>query len=532
VVQAPTKVSSLQQLLALKSRVLMELLKHGIGGTPVRPSQAGSAATAAGSQMAGVAAAASGASVPGNAGMANSHAAAAGNIDLSPENLGIPAAIGAVLVALLAGLGLRRRKRAAITREVPEAFPAGDTVEAHEDVAARERALADEVAAREAVAREVAEREAAAREAQAREAAEHEAAAREAAEHEALAREAEAHEAAARETAEREAAAREAAARDAALLGGAVSQASAGFPHDVAGHEPAADQGTAAPQEIASESRPSVAEGHQWDEATATPPEEIPSTEPVASFHPPQPQINFGAPPAEHDGEPNHGEALFEPEPNHPAAVTPPESHTPSEHHAFEPTPYADEAPHHSGTPTGASPDEPFTESPTEPAAPGEFPRDAVDAFGSLDLGLPPRIESPDTLTPPAPLATQPAVEPEISAQQTVAPQAAARRQVADEIAAGTAGAAAVTGLGAARFGALNLDFDLELPPSPAQPLPSFTPQDLVRIARNKLDLASEYIELGDLAGARALIHEVIEANDVATRTAARALLSTLAPLS
>jgi pilus assembly protein FimV len=70
------------------------------------------------------------------------------------------------------------------------------------------------------------------------------------------------------------------------------------------------------------------------------------------------------------------------------------------------------------------------------------------------------------------------------------------------------------------------------LPPSPAQPLPSFTPQDLVRIARNKLDLASEYIELGDLAGARALIHEVIEANDTATRTEARALLSTLAPLS
>jgi FimV-like protein len=62
--------------------------------------------------------------------------------------------------------------------------------------------------------------------------------------------------------------------------------------------------------------------------------------------------------------------------------------------------------------------------------------------------------------------------------------------------------------------------------------LPTFTPQDLVRIARNKLDLASEYIELGDLAGARALIHEVIEANDDATRTQARALLSTLAPLS
>ena len=83
-----------------------------------------------------------------------------------------------------------------------------------------------------------------------------------------------------------------------------------------------------------------------------------------------------------------------------------------------------------------------------------------------------------------------------------------------------------------AGFGALKLDFDLELPPSPAQPLPAFTPADLARIARNKLDLAAEYIELGDLAGARTLINEVIESNDPATRNDARALLSTLAPLS
>ncbi|HZZ13470.1 MAG TPA: FimV/HubP family polar landmark protein, partial [Paraburkholderia sp.] len=88
------------------------------------------------------------------------------------------------------------------------------------------------------------------------------------------------------------------------------------------------------------------------------------------------------------------------------------------------------------------------------------------------------------------------------------------------------------TGLGAAGFGALKLDFDLELPPGPSQPLPVFTQADLARIARNKLELASEYIDLGDLAGARALINEVIEANDPATRTEARALLSTLAPLS
>ena len=62
--------------------------------------------------------------------------------------------------------------------------------------------------------------------------------------------------------------------------------------------------------------------------------------------------------------------------------------------------------------------------------------------------------------------------------------------------------------------------------------MPQFTPEQLARIARNKLDLATEYIELGDLGGARTLIHEVIESNDAATHDEARALLATLAPLS
>ena len=147
-------------------------------------------------------------------------------------------------------------------------------------------------------------------------------------------------------------------------------------------------------------------------------------------------------------------------------------------------------------------------------------------------MGLPPRVEPATPVTPPASLSTQPVVEPEITAQHALMHGSAGSLPAAEEIAAGTAGPAAVAGLGAAGFGALNLDFDLELPPSPAQPLPSFTPHDLIRIARNKLDLASEYIELGDLAGARALIQEVIDTNDAATRTEARALLSTLRPLS
>ncbi|PRX27935.1 FimV-like protein [Paraburkholderia sp. BL18I3N2] len=176
-------------------------------------------------------------------------------------------------------------------------------------------------------------------------------------------------------------------------------------------------------------------------------------------------------------------------------------------------------------------------------AVPTEFPRDAVDAFGSLDMPLPPRVESSaDALQAPASLSSQPVASPETTAQQA-APLPHPdddTPHIADEITAGTAGHAAVaglgagfgTGLGAAGFGALKLDFDLELPPSPAQPLPAFTQSDLSRIARNKLELAAEYIELGDLSGARALINEVIETNDPGTRTEARALLSTLAPLS
>ncbi len=214
------------------------------------------------------------------------------------------------------------------------------------------------------------------------------------------------------------------------------------------------------------------------------------------------------------------------------------------------------------------------SEASTQPAP--AFPHEAVTALGSLDMPLPPRVEQPsdaESASAPIPpvsrpiayaglaealtrganasaapaaepsetasagaapesLSVQPVASPEATAQQAVPEPASAPATVASEIAAGTAGAAAVAGLGAARFGPLKLDFDLELPPSPAQPLPAFTPEQLAKIARNKLELASEYIQLGDLAGARTLINEVIESNDAGTRDEARALLSTLAPLS
>jgi FimV-like protein len=227
--------------------------------------------------------------------------------------------------------------------------------------------------------------------------------------------------------------------------------------------------------------------------------------------------------------------------------ATPQEPATEPQNHLNVPSPVIDFAQQHieprTTSPLGQpNPDvsgDAFPETAARAPQPGsaastEFPREAVDAFSSLDMPLPPRIESPAySVQSPASLTTQPVAAPETTAQQALAshePDDAPH--IADEIAAGTAGHAAVAGLGAAGFGALKLDFDLELPPSPAQPLQAFTQADLVRIARNKLDLASEYIELGDLSGARSLINEVIEANDPATRTEARALLSTLAPLS
>jgi pilus assembly protein FimV len=161
---------------------------------------------------------------------------------------------------------------------------------------------------------------------------------------------------------------------------------------------------------------------------------------------------------------------------------------------------------------------------------PAEFPSDAVSALGGIDMTLPPRVAEP--VAQAAPLSTQPVASPEATAAQAVPLSEPSAPRVAEAIAAGTAGAGATAGLGAPRFGALTLDFDLNLPPDSAEPLPVFTPEQLARIARNKLELAHEYIALGDLGGARALINEVIDSNDGATRADAQALLSTLAPLS
>ncbi|MGF6446357.1 FimV/HubP family polar landmark protein [Paraburkholderia youngii] len=586
--QPRQQVSSLQQLLALKNRVLMELQKHGIGGVPVA---SGPKPTSA----AQLAAAGSAATVPVAPQHANAATSPSNEGGLSPRNLSIAAAVGAALVVLLAALRMGRRKRekeaAARAAETTDTAVAGsaDNADSHDGSAvagqaavteasgAQDQELARQAAAAAAAEHAAAEREAAERaaaesaaaeRAEAEQAAAERAAAEQAAEERAAAERAaaEEHAAAERVAAER-AAAEQAAAEQAAAEQAAAEQAAARV---VAEHAEA--ERTAAARIAAERAAEEPATQHAGTpEPTAPtaplagiPPssEREPSTEPPSlapaadetlrsaataanlaaaaelgadalPLGPLEPAIG-----ATQDDENAHRvqwdeESTESPtaphtataEPQSPLNVPPPVIDFTQ--HQIEPR-----ATTSLGQPLGDIP------VPTQPApsAPTDFPRDAVDAFGSLNMPLPPRIEVPTVgeAVPSTSLSTQPVASPDTTAQQAFGVHGADddAPHIADQIAAGTAGHGAVAGLGAAGFGALKLDFDLELPPSPAQPLPAFTPADLARIARNKLELASEYIELGDLGGARALINEVIEANDPATRTEARALLSTLAPLS
>ncbi|KVT58952.1 pilus assembly protein FimV [Burkholderia ubonensis] len=174
----------------------------------------------------------------------------------------------------------------------------------------------------------------------------------------------------------------------------------------------------------------------------------------------------------------------------------------------------------------------------------------AIAALDSLDMPLPPRVSDEASLstTEPAPKAGllvddkgatngQSAPHPPVGAGEQ-APEHLAEQEEEPEWDGGatlhgrsgaTSSAPAFAPLGGAQFGALKLDFDLDLPAAPGAAPPALTPDELARIARNKLELAGEYVELGDLAGARTLLQEVIDANDAATRDDARALLAKLA---
>ncbi|GJH20074.1 hypothetical protein CBA19CS22_26050 [Caballeronia novacaledonica] len=191
-----------------------------------------------------------------------------------------------------------------------------------------------------------------------------------------------------------------------------------------------------------------------------------------------------------------------------------------------------------------------------------KFPQDAIQALGSLEMELPPRMDlsikppgaaepvaaassvasdvpresRPAALQPPPtgpqPIEQVPFIPQPMAQPDSARPTQSQAQSVASQIEAGTAGAASVAGLGATRFGPLSLDFDLGRASSATEPMPALTPAQLATIARNKLELAAEYIELGDLSGARTLLQEVIESNDPATRQQAATLLSTLAPHS
>ncbi|WP_333991465.1 FimV/HubP family polar landmark protein [Burkholderia orbicola] len=180
--------------------------------------------------------------------------------------------------------------------------------------------------------------------------------------------------------------------------------------------------------------------------------------------------------------------------------------------------------------------------------------QNAISALNSLDMPLPPRATDEPSLTAEEPSAR--AVQSDVdkiatNGQSAQHPPTGARESVPEHPAdqddqdeefdwdpdvtppAGQAGSPPVTTslppLGGAQFGVLKLDFDLDLPSTPGAALPALTADELARIARNKLDLAAEYVELGDLSGARTLLQEVVDANDAATRDDARALLAKLA---
>ncbi|MBC8750597.1 MULTISPECIES: FimV/HubP family polar landmark protein [Paraburkholderia] len=574
--QPHPKVSSLQQLLALKNRVLMELQKHGIGGAPVASSPAPTSAA----QPAAPGSAAAATVVPEHANVAMSPSDEGG---MSQRELSIAAAVGAALVVLLAALRMSRRKR-----EKEAAARAAEAVDAERTRSAREAdsrdgsAVAghpvtegsdarDQEVARQAAAAAAAERAAAESAAAERAAAESAAAAEEAAERAAAERVA-AERAAAEQAAAEQAGAEQAAAEHAAAEHAAAEQAAAeriaaeraaaelaaqqgGTPEPAAPTAPLASIPLSTGSEPSAESR-AVAPAHDETLRSAATAANLAAAAELGAdalpLGPLEPVIggteDEGAHRPKWDDEST--ESPTDKTTGTPATPTPSPTETPSvaPHIATaEPQPPLDVPPpvidftqHQIEPRTTTAFAQPFSDIPVPaqpaPSTPTDFPRDAVDAFGSLNMPLPPRIEAPTAgeTERPTSLSTQPVASPDTTAQQSIGVHGADddAPHIADQIAAGTAGHGAVAGLGAAGFGALKLDFDLELPPSPAQPLPAFTAADLGRIARNKLELASEYIELGDLAGARALINEVIEANDPATRNEARALLSTLAPLS
>ncbi|HDR8909096.1 TPA: pilus assembly protein FimV [Burkholderia multivorans] len=473
--------SSLQQLLALKNRVLMELQKHGIGKpaattapvapaptapvTPRAPDDAGASSAAAASG----ADAASGTAASAASPAAPSVQASAPVVATPPANRGEPidwrpaALAGAAVVVLAGGLVWRKRRKHRHAEAVAagsaddaspsaeQALPIEPETPVSRDVVSDVNFAAVASAAAEAVAptNEVASTP---------EAAKPEESNREAAKPEATNLEASSREAANREPTNSEATNREAA-------------------------EPQA------PNREAANPQPT------------TPFDDRP--QPSSSTLEPVPPTD-GAP-LPHDAKP-----AFDAEPTAPLASS---------------VPVADAAASSTTDPQHAA-----------------LMQNAITALGSLDMPLPPRAagETPSSSddAEAAHIATngQTAPRTPVGANDTSTEHPADHEDEFEwdddaphaDTSARPAAPSPLSPLGGAQFGALKLDFDLDLPSAPGAELPALTPEELARIARNKLDLAAEYVELGDLSGARTLLQEVVDANDAATRDDARAMLAKL----
>ncbi|WP_261532349.1 FimV/HubP family polar landmark protein [Burkholderia multivorans] len=508
--------SSLQQLLALKNRVLMELQKHGIGKpaattapvvpaptapvTPRAPDDAGASSAAAASS----ADAASGTAASAASAAAPSVQASAPVVATPPANRGEPidwrpaALAGAAVVVLAGGLVWRKRRKhrdaeavAAGSADdaspsVEQALPIEPETPVSRDVVSDVNFAAVASAAAEAIAPtnevastpEAAKPEESNREESNREAAKPEATNLEAANPEASNPEASNREAANREAANREAASREAASREAA------------------NREPTSSEAT---NREAAEPQASNLEAANPEPKNPLDGRPQPSSSAVEPVHP-----TDGAP-LPHDAKP-----AFDAEPTAPLASS---------------VPVADAAASSTTDPQHAA-----------------LMQNAITALGSLDMPLPPRAagETPSSSddAEATHIATngRTAPRPPAGANDTSTEHPADREDELEwdddaphaDTSARPAVPSPLSPLGGAQFGALKLDFDLDLPSAPGAELPALTPEELARIARNKLDLAAEYVELGDLSGARTLLQEVVDANDAATRDDARAMLAKL----
>ncbi|KGS63573.1 putative fimV C-domain protein [Burkholderia pseudomallei MSHR7527] len=588
--------SSLQQLLALKNRVLMELQKHGIGkpAANVAPAPAaGSAQKPQASAAAGAAASATAAATTASETIASDAAAgsaasatpasAAPAAPQAPFNTGAAVAIGAALAALIVGFALRRRKKGASADAIePGAFTPAPALDP--DAAA---AIADAPAgpnAAEDARHDEAEPDKAAAARRASSAAPLAEAKRPPAQHGSEPPSADEDAAPAREP-----------------------QAPAAQPLTL--KTPRPDEQGGAPQSAGDEPSGAKPAPYAWRQAfpsdaiaaldsldmplppreagaTADRPEQSQHAEPAGSRGAQSATNGLPAAPppmgAENAREgQTHGEAGsatdFEgagsfdndarvapqrPEGATPRPVTAPDAMGRDEAAARA----AESSPTESTRDAPRTPGAPAAESRLSTAGAGAAHSPMPDAAAAAEATAPHAATPPDAVphddgqTQAAPRPLDGGPQPPAAARHEAAPAHAeipnaplapaapawaapqppgmsfaepAQAEPGDVPAApDRAPAANPPPLGVAQFGALNLDFDLELPSGPSASLPAFTPEALAKIARNKLELASEYVELGDLAGARTLLHEVIEADHADTRDEARVMLAKLADLS